>query len=320
MIIRHGYKTQKEAEEAATMLLWNDREQPGEMETTKEVRKDKDGKDVLFYGLEDTATGATAYISSYDDGEFNILFLSKDEANEDNRTYPFRGVPKWKLPFLMAVGVRTPLFKPTEYITPVAAQRYKGMVKLYSFFGEGENTGYRPYKELEGKINIDTAFDMWEDGYTDFHLTILPSELSDITGLDIKEASDYAKAIGSLLKAKLSKEQIKAVEDSYNFNNSDIFLRYAIYEFFRTEKYDRLKEVLAQYREFGLPEDWEKTSILDLRDKEETAERYVLARYLSRRNAEMAQIDESLKEIASYTGTPLPLLLRAYEHKDIYDF
>lgn len=319
MTIQLGFKTRQEAEKAAITILQNDREEPGKVRVRSEVSETKDGGKSSYYAVEDIDTGATAYIAAPKGGSASFLFLSKDEAKPESRTYPFRDIPKEVLPYLMAPAVRTPIVKPTTYLTPKAVQKYKGMIKLLSFVQMGlAYSDYKPYRELEGKYTTkETAF----DDLGQLRLTIIPSELSEITGIEINGAEDYAKAIGSILNASLSPEEENIAKETYSFNNSYLFLCYAIYEFFRTERYDHLKEVLAQYREFGLPEDWYKGfTFLTADNEDETPERYVLARYLSRRSLEMAKVNINLRDIAKYIGAPLPLLLRSYEHKYIYDF
>ena len=326
MIVRYGYKTYEEAEKEAKALLWKYRK--GDELTTKEhSRLDGDGKRLPFTYIEGKETGATAFIYSLDESEnYNLTFLTGEEMNEDNRTYPYRGVSKDALPFLMAI--RTPIFKPVREIKPDEALTPDGLKEINFFFGveeEGstEYGGFLSEEETESKgYTIETAFD------EENALICLPfpQVLTKLTGEEIKTPSDYAKGISILLKAELSEEQERGAKRTFTFYTSDTFLRYAIYEFFRTESYSHLKEILSTYRNFYLPEEWEVEYPLYygyanvVKGEHFSTEEYILGKYLSKWNANIVGRQARLKDVAEYTGTPLSLMNKAYKIIRIWDF
>lgn len=332
MIRKRGFRTYEEAAKEAEALLWKNRKSEGELHTIEHTRKDSEGK-LLFAYIEDKDTGATAYICSLTENGYNLTFLSGDEAKESNRTYPFRDVPKESIPFLMAI--HTPIFKPVKEITPDEALTPEGLRAIYAFFGydtqeDTIDVAFTPIEEIRD-LSIDEAFELWEDedgkGEIGSLLTRpFPQELTERTGIAVKTPSDYARALAKLMGVKMSREQTKQTEENFLFYASETFLRYAIYEFFRTEDYSHLKGVLSHYANFALPEKWEQgfTLFYDYRNVAErelfTTEEYVLAKYLSKWDADIVSEQSRIKEIAKYTGTPLSLMGKAYKIKHIWDF
>lgn len=329
MIRKHDFKTYEEAVEEAQALLLNSRREEAKLTTTEHRRKDDRGEYLPFSYIEDEETGATAYISPVPEGYYTLTFLSGDEAKEENRTYPFRAVDKERIPFLMAL--HTPLFKPTKEIKPDEALTPEGVKAIYAFFGnDGEELPFTPIDEIKN-LSIEEAFEEWEGDNGEIELGSLllrpyPQELTERTGVQIKKASDYAKALEKLLSVKMSKEQTKEAKEGFIFYASELLLRYAIYEFFRTEDYNHLKEVLAASKTFFLPEQWEEGFKLfycyrNFVNKEKIGiEEYVIAKYLSKHSYNIAGSQARLKEIADYTNTPLPLMGRANKIKNNYDF
>ena len=335
MIKKRGFKTYEEAVKEAEALLWKNRDGE-ELTTIEHTRKDNEGEPLPFAYIEDKETGATAYISSiFKEQGYNLIFLSGDEAKASNRTYPFRDVPKESIPFLMAI--HTPIFKPTKEITPDEALSREGLRTIYNFFGEGDEdivagSGFLTKEEVEAQAyTIETAFEEWEkeDGTIVISSLLclpLPKVLTELTGVKVKTPSDYAKGISKLLKAELTEEQERCAKSTFLFFASEALLRYAIYEFFRTEDYSHLKEVLSSFRKFHLSPKWEEEFTLyygyrNIMDKELfTTEEYVIAKYLSKWNAEIIGKPNRLKDIAEYTGTPLSLMGKAYKIKHIWDF
>lgn len=326
MIIRYGYKTHEEAEMEAKALLWKYRSGK-ELSIKEHSRLDENGKSMPLTFIEDKETGATAYIYSFEENNgYNITFLTGEEANEDNRTYPYRGVSREAIPFLIAI--RTPMFKPVREIKPNEALTPDGLKEINFFFGvkeEGlsEYGGFLTEEETASKgYTIESAFD--EDGA--LICLPLPQVLTKLTGEEIMEPSDYAKGISVLLKAKLSEEQEKNAKGCFVFYTSYTFLRYAIYEFFRTENYNHLKEILTAYRLFYLPDKWEEEFPLYYgyaniaKGEHFSTEEYVLGKYLSKWNANIVGRQTRLKDVAEYTGAPLSLMNKAYRIIRIYDF
>ena len=329
MIRKYGYRTYEEAVEAANALLWEHRKGNG-LTTEEHSRTDRDGGRLPLAYIEDKDTGATVYLSSLPYGglEYDLTFLSGEEAKESNRAYPFREVPKDSVPFLMAV--RAPIFKPVREVKPEEALTPDGLREIRSYFGYGEDIGLvdgflTKEQTEEGAYTIDTAFEVWEDedGETELGSLLcrpLPQDLQELTGVRVKTPSDYARGIGKLLGAQLSKEQRKAAIDTFLFYASEAFLMYAIYEFTRTEDYGHLKAVLSCYGKFYLPDKWEEGFSIYRCYGGITTEIYVLARYFSKWHTNLIAVQPQLKEVAEYTGTPLPLMLRAYRTTRINDF
>lgn len=348
MIVKRGYRTYEEAAEEANALLWKNRESREQLTTTEHTRLDENDKRLPFAYIEDKETGATAYIYAFhpEESGYSITFLSGDEAKEENRTYPYRGTPKESIPFLMAL--HTPIFKPVREITPDEALTPDGLREIYAFFGydvdEAKFTyGFQTKEEVEAKAyTIETAFEtivpphLIDEGASEEELKEgeieqvncipFPQALTELTGVKIKKPSDYVKGISKLLKAELSEQQEKEILKSLLFYTSEALLRYAIYEFFRTEDYSHLKEVLSSFKKFYLPQNWEEDFTLyygyrNMMDKEYfTTEEYVLAKYLSKWNANLVGLQARLKDVAEYTGTPIALMSKANRIKHIWDF
>lgn len=327
MIVKRGHKDYEEAVKEATALLWKYRENREQLTTLERSRFDENKKRLPFAYAEDKETGATAYIYSFDEAQgYALTFLTGEEANEDNRTYPFRGVSKEAIPFLMAL--RTPIFRPVREIKPDEALTPDGLKVIYTFFGADEEEatfifGFKTKEEIEFiGYTLETAFD--EEG--SLLCLPFPQALTQLTGVKVKTPSDYAKGISKLLKAELSEEQEKDVKSTFLFYSSEALLRYAIYEFFRTESYSHLKEVLTAFKNFYLPKKWEEEFTLYygyrnfIGGELFTTEEYVLAKYLSKWNANIVGRQIRLKDVAEYTGTPLDLISKAYKIRHIYDF
>lgn len=318
MIVRCGYKTYEEAATDARALLWEYRGEDALTTTEEHTRKDDKGDILPISYIEDKATGATAYIYSLWDGDsFEITFLTGEEASENNRTYPCRGISKDAILFLIALG--SLIFKPVKEINPDEVFTPDGMKEIGSFFGEEGETAYVDFiteaEVARRGYTIETAFG---EDYNELLCLPLPKVLTKLTGAKVKNASDYVRGISLLLKAELSEEQKKEVEESFLFNASFLFLRYATYEFFRTEDYNHLTEVLTTYKSFYLPKNWAERFICLRRDdtiRHISAEEYVLYHYLSKRGASLVGKQIRLKDVAEFTNTPLSLMNRVYRIK-----
>ena len=332
MIREHGYRSYEEAAKRAEALLWEGRQDRERLTTLEHTRKDRDtGKRLPFAYIEDSDTGATAFIYSLDPegSSYSLTYLSGEEAKEENRTYPYRDTPKERIPFLMAL--RTPIFKPVREISPEEALTPDGLRAIYSFFGE-ERSGFLTAEEVEAEAyTLETAFEYWEgeDGATEVGALLclpLPQDLQQLTGVKVKAASDYAKGIAKLLGGQLSEEQEREAIGTFLFHASEALLRYAIYEFFRTEDYSHLKGVLSCYGNFYLPKNWEEGFPIyygyrsELNRQHFTTEEYVLAKYLSKWNATITDLQSRIREVAEYTGTPLSLMSKANKVRHIWDF
>ena len=337
MIRETGYRTYEEAAKRAEALLWEDRKDRERLTTTEHTRNDSEGNRIPFAYIEDSETGATAYIYSLDPegSSYSLTYLTGEEAKEGNRTYPYRETPKERIPFLMALS--TPIFKPVREISPEEALTPDGLREIYSFFGEDHREakysyGFLTKEEVEAEaFTKDTAFENigYEDGTTETGSLLclpFPQDLQQLTGVKVKTASDYAKGISKLLGGQLSEDQEREAIGTFLFYSSEALLRYAIYEFFRTEDYSHLKEVLSCYGNFHLPKNWEEgfplfhSYRIELNSKLFTTEEYVLAKYLSKWNATIAELQSRIREVAEYTGTPLSLMSKANRVRHIWDF
>ena len=139
--------------------------------------------------------------------------------------------------------------------------------------------------------------------------------LAEETGREIHSPEDYEQALSTLLDAQFTDEEKKTIRGSFLFYQGERLINFALYEFLRTESYDRLKEILASYPKFGLPDDWEEnlpylwaTRSNDT-DKRITAEEFVLSRYLAKDASEIVG-GYTFREVAEYTGIPIDLVIK----------
>lgn len=323
MKYKDGYKSYEEAREAATALLWENRDRSEAQLTTHEyTSKNREGERLPFAYIEDDSTGATAYLYSYGDDGYGFAFLTGKEGI----IHPFRDVKKDLLPYILAI--RTPIFKPTEEIKPEEALTPEGLSRVNAFLGHENDSVVASFVPMAsiGDTSLDEAFETYynEDGNLDFmtlRLRPIPQELSERTGVAIETPEDYAEAIERLIGESLNADQREEARKTYLFCASDALLKYALYEFFRTEDYNRLREVLKAYPLFLLSDGWEEEVTFDytLSKKGVTAEEFVLARYLSKTAASLVGVQERAKEIAEYTNAPLRLMMRAYAIKNVTD-
>lgn len=95
-------------------------------------------------------------------------------------------------------------------------------------------------------------------------------------------------------------------DSGYDSEQPEMFIRYALYEFFRTENYNHLSEILSEQPS-------ECNNNLDILGGG-TAQDYIINRYICERGLRLLEIINSakkLKEIAEYTGTPYDMIIRA---------
>lgn len=321
MIRQHGYKTEKEAEQAAEALLWKYRDEKGSLSTTSHKRINDKGEALPIYRIVDNSTGAMACVCKLIE-TYNVIFLTAEEAKRENRTYPYRQIREDMIPFLLSIN--TPIFKPVAEIRIDEAFTPENVEKVNSFFGiETIDGDFMTAEQIQERLPIDDAFEEWEDEEGNVEITSLsaapyPEALTQLTGVKVRNVADYIKGIKKLLHADLTEMQEDAIRETYLFNTSSVFLRYAIYEFFRTEDYRHLKEVLSSYKKVGLPKDWEgETYILS---HSLSAETYTIARYIATRGHIITGDRNRVKDIAEYTNTPLPLMIKASRIKHLNDF
>lgn len=318
---------------------------------TKEKKK---GYTLVYALHQDTGdTGALGIIEEdiYSEGEsYMVIALTPEEADEQNRTLPFKDISgQWLIFLLSRKKFDTIRFsKPT---TPLSIEEVKtedGEKRLHTYlYGtyEGDIFPYWDYgfttEELskggivKGEI-LDPIPDPDIEDYPDEEdkdwlsnmvmiRPIAPSLLSEATGIKINSREDYLSAVEKVIDAPLDKREKLAVVWAYYHYSRDIFIDYAYYEFFRTESYDHLKEILSRYSDFGLSEDWEtnmtglieqinvRLSIYDVDTKvwtPITTEEAIISIYLNYKNtSEFGGI--SFKELSQETGIPVGLLSKA---------
>lgn len=316
MIRKHGFKDYEEAVREATVLLLGS-EKNTELSTTEHRGKDEEGYYLPFSYIENNKTGATAYLYSFSKNHYSFTLLSPEESKPENRTLPYRDVRKESLPLLLAIG--TPIFKPSKEISPDEALTPDGIKALRSFIGDDGEQPFISLKEIR-ESSLKDSFEIFEDedGETELGALLLrpyPQELTAKTGIAISTPSDYTKALEKAMGFKMSEEQREKASETFLFYSAETLLRYATYEFFRTESYARLQEVLSYYPLFALHKEWENEFTLlyfynSKMGRKYSAETIVLGYYLYSRAITISS-SRRLKEIAEYTGAPLDLMAMA---------
>lgn len=320
MKVKYGFKTYEEAAKEARALVSETGKKSGSPIRETVIGLDEDTKDFSY--IENEETGATAYIGTIDGEEYKLTFIPGEICKEDNKTFPYRGVSKRNLPFLMYLG--TPVYKPIKEINPDEAFTLQGMRDIYSFLG----LGYEPFIKREewGEYDKENAFEYWGDeDIGSLLFRPFPSDVEEETGIKVGDPSDYTRGIAKILKTEFSEEEKRQAEETFLYYTAEALLMYAIYEFLRTESYDRLSFVLSQYGEFYLPEKWERDFLMFYEyrrnyNKDFSAEEYVLAKYISKWHSDIIKLQVRMREISEFTGAPLPILARAFRIKRIFDF
>lgn len=307
----------------------------GELRTTLSKWNNKEDNDKSAALLRNDTTGAKACIvkTPYGECNYSITYLTPDEADAKNRTYVFRSTNKDEY-LLFLTLYKTQFFKPTKELTIDEVVTQGGTDELNAFFGGGFT--FSTKEELEAEhLTHETAFfvpphilDEEEElgktfGEAD-RLSLVcapnPKELSALTSISISNATDYAKAFEKYIGKKLTKVETFVVKREYLDILSHIFLLYATYEFFRTEDYHHLKDILSKYKDFGLPENW--YSITNMHEID-TPETYAIAIYLGATcwgtlTENIPNTNFGLRDIAEYTHTPLGVIMRASKARSIW--
>ena len=173
-----------------------------------------------------------------------------------------------------------------------------------------------PHPDPDIEDDPDENDEDWLDNMVNFKRPH-PSILSEATGIKISNAKDYLRAFQKIFASPLDKREKRAVIKDYALFVSELLLDYAVYEFFRTESYSHLQEILSHYADFGLPVDWAKelTRLTDynpeLRKLEPlSVEEYIVSLYIRQEYSHLV-CSYSYKEISESTGIPLSLIYRA---------
>lgn len=265
------------------------------------------------------------------------IALYPEETDPNNYTLPFKNLNTMGVIYMSMAKVR--FYKPVRPISLSEVMTKEGQTFLRSYmtYGETDFPFYWDYdftKEELSKGNLDKSLFLephpdpdieddpdendedWLDNMVNFKRPH-PSILSEATGIKISNAKDYLKAFQKIFASPLDKREKRAVIKDYAFFVSELLLDYAVYEFFRTESYSHLQEILSHYADFGLPVDWAKglTRLTDynpeLRKLEPlSVEEYIVSLYI-RQEYSYLVCSYSYKEISESTGIPLSLIYRA---------
>lgn len=290
-----------------------------------------DEEDVFYYAYKlnkDTGetTGGRVFIYSPINPnikeDFSLTYLTPEECNPDNYTLPFRNLTDdllqrelYRFDFdfckpttpLSIDEALTPYgeellshFEGFDYNPSLEEQLFRGELSKENFFrvADEEVEEYPEDYPEEWKDNIITE------------VYPLPFALARATGRTIKNAKDYASAISHLLGgASLDEREQRAIGSNFIPVLAIHFLSYATYEFFRTEDYSHLQEILSHYGSFGLSKNWEKYL-----PYENNAVEAIIRRYLSPFVSSLLGVT-SLKEISEATGIPRSLIYKVKNNK-----
>lgn len=265
--------------------------------------------------------------------EYSLSYRSSEELDPSNFTLPFRNLSEDGVRILSRLNI---LFsKPRLPLSPSEAQTPKGEEAIALFLGGG-GAEWKPITKeqlKDGSISKEKLFDVedeeieahpeeypeeWEQNIV-FYNAPSPKTLSEATGMRTDTPRAYAKALEKVIGSPLDDREKKAVIDSYEVSRKMEFIDYATYEFFRTESYDHLKEVLSHFAEFGLRKDWERnffllegTTIGDwIHSHKQTAEERIISQYVDKEYSTMIGLSYSYKEISEATGIPRSLIYKA---------
>ena len=323
-MINETYDSLQEAVERAKLLLQSDSPQ-GADEVTYLVEH-SDGWDGLSYKpYSITIEGSEAYAlilhheTEWSGHKFESARLTYVGAN-DKRTYPFRKLKKFDLPFmLMNMLYHVPAYiKPVEPITAEEAATVAGEEKLRHFFG-ADYERFKKQPELldairRGEEEVFTLDEEWDEEAGKPYLIadgISPATLSQAVGKPIRSIKDYHKATEALIGRSLNDEERKAQIFPYYYDRVEVFGLYCLYCFLLTEQYADLKQAEQNYSFFGLPKGWQKDDSMNfganMVERGETMEEAVLNRYFDVQSfLFICPVD--IREIAAFTGAPLRLL------------
>lgn len=319
MILKQRFETIQEALEDAreTVLSNNPNERKEIVESSVRF---KDCEEIELAYIRDTETGATAYVyeSGVNGGYYDFMYLTGEEDSRRNRTYPFRNVEDSKIPYLARLGIL--FFKPVEEIPPEELLTPHALRTVEQYLGEDISVpnyvcGFMDEEETEANRSIDKAFhDYEEDGISELRCNPYPALLTKLTGVEITSPQSYAKGIEKLLGVKLTASQRKGAEESYICSASTALIEYALYEFVRTESYDRLKEVIESYEAVHIPSLKYFSSYSEsAEDCRKIIEEATITRYLSKLYTTALEETIDIRDIAEHTGAPFDLLTRASE-------
>lgn len=276
---------------------------------------------------------------------FATLYLLSDG---ERFTFPYRHIELLFLPDILrnkSIGTYrmknfVSVVKPRRFVGIDEAITLKGMENFRYFFTNERETSdneskdpesfSNQRKELERIRQGNGNFFQWDDVevwdedcepitdeagnvVTKKHLGaifISPALLAEEMGETYGSFEEYVSGISRLLKRDLNAEEVKALEFPYYHSQAEAFLSYCLYTFLYSEKYSDLQEAVAQYRRFGLPDDWEEQENVKYTTNGDSPTDWVLTQYYCIDNL---GAEHSIKEVAAYTGAPYKTLLRLSE-------
>lgn len=323
-----GFRSFDEAEEKVYSLLSFDH-----VERTTYKDSDKKIREAIYRSDLDEV----AYVYDQRENRYALALFTPEEW--ERYTYVFRNLQPKML--FIPLSLNANFVKPSKPVSLDEALSATGDKIIGDFFSteyEGRDLNFystdQPTSEEElRKYTRETAFDVYEpdedeleefpDAKRTIELVCNPPVylLADVTGKEILDVKGYEKALSSLLDAKFSKEEKEAIRSNFIFYQGERLINFALYEFLRTESYDRLKEILKSYSKFGLPDDWEENIpyLWESRSDEEgsrriTAEERILALYLCKDASDLIG-GYTYREIAERTGTPIETIIKCSKMK-----
>lgn len=319
MILRKGFKSFAEAKREALKTVQQNSPSPRKRAT--EVYKEERGGGALEYAYtQDNETGATAYTYFVSEGRYEFMYLTAEENERSNRTYPYRYVTEYNIAVL--ASLRVPFFRPKEEIPLEELLTPHALRTVDQYLGEdiSEPTyvcAFMDEEETGAHRSTDKAFyDYDDDGIQPLRCKPYPALLTKLTGVEITSPQSYANGIQKLLGVKLTASQRRGAKEEYVCSASNALARYALYEFVRTESYDRLKEVLGSYEAVPIPQQWGTYPLytgIEKNGRVYTIEEAILSKYISEESAKLLRVQSNIPDIADHTGAPIALLRRAKE-------
>ena len=310
MIRKDGHETERAAQREALSLLTRYRYKEGyrseEIETETNRTLCPDGT-IRPYIIKDRETGALTAVnrirvSKEGDEEFSVIFMAPEEADEANRTYPFRDILEDRIPFILAMRVQ--FFKPLIPITADEALTAEAKEHLNGFFVPMFDINEMGTEEELDGLTKELAVSDYKNVYP------YPETVEKATGETIKSVDDYVRLFPKFLDVELSKEETDIVRSSFLYKAAEQLKEWIVYEFFRTESYSHLRKTAAQAKKLLSPyeEDENVTSVLGSGIDEAVS--YAIYKYLGK-DANFTRPEHSIADIAEYIEAPVAAVYKA---------
>lgn len=276
-------------------------------DSNAKVNKAKKNKAFNYEILSNSNNGDKVFLFG-NDNSTSLTFYPAEEFG--GYTYQFRRVLNLQACYLIGMGET--IVRPLQEISPEEAITYRGAKKINSFFGED--------RDLREPIDED-------------YISVISNEflslpyLRELIGRDIKISSqkEYLQVVKEIIKKfykvevnleELEEEKKEYLYSLYQFAQGDLFLKYSLYEFLRTEEYFHLTQTLKKYKVFDLPIDWSKHLYYMGR---KSPEYWILTKYSSNKLKKSHCIGvRDIRALATYIDAPYRLVLEAIR-EDIWD-